>query len=367
MIPELAIIIPTLNEAGNIAELYRRVRAAMGATAFEIIFVDDNSRDTTREEIAKLAAQDARIRLVHRMGRRGLSSACIEGMGASLAPICAVMDADLQHDEALLPRMLAMMHTEKRDVVIASRFAEKALNMNAAALSRFRQMMSACGNWLAAFVTRARLSDPLSGFFMVRRDVLNAVVPRLSGKGYKILVDIFASSPRPLSVGEIGYAFRPRHAGESKLDSMVLLEYVFLLADKTLGAVLPIRFVLFVLVGAVGVLVHFAVLAFVHRGLQQDFDVAQIAALLAAMLTNYVGNNWLTYRDRRLKGADFWKGLLSFYLACALGAFINFRIAEHLNQSGLAWQFAGLVGAALGAVWNYGVTATFTWRPKEKA
>lgn len=366
MVPELAIIIPTLNEAGNIREVWTRLCATLRDVSFEIIFVDDNSRDATRDEISKLALEDSRVRLIHRVGRRGLSSACIEGMGASMAPLCAVMDADLQHDETQLPVMLAKLKNEQLDVVVGSRFFNDAATaqVDAGALSKRRQMVSKLGNWLAAFVTRATLTDPLSGFFLIRRDVLQPIIPRLSGKGYKILVDLFASSPKQLKAGEVGYTFRPRHAGESKLDSMVLLEYIFLLADKTFGALLPLRFVLFVLVGGVGVVVHFATLALFHRALNQSFDTAQIAALVVAMLANYVGNNWLTYRDRRLKGCAFWLGLGSFYLACSLGAFINFRISEHLHLSGLSWHFAGLVGAVIGAVWNYGVTATFTWKPK---
>jgi dolichol-phosphate mannosyltransferase len=364
MLPELALIIPTLNEAGNIEPLTRKLLGALEGVAFEIIFVDDNSRDATRDIIKNLAAADPRIRLIHRVQRRGLASACVEGMLASFSPLCAVMDADLQHDENLLPQMLASLRDTDHDMVVGSRFLGKE-GVQEASLSKSRQTISDLGNRLAALVTKVKLTDPLSGFFMIRRSALEPALPQLSAKGFKILVDILASSPRPLRVVELPFEFRQRHAGASKLDPMVMGEYLFLLADKSLGRFVPVRFAMFVLVGLIGVFIHFAMLAFCHHGLGFSFEASQIAALLTAMTTNYIGNNWLTYRDRRLKGRQFWLGLFSFYLACSLGAIINYQIAEHLHQSQMAWQFAGLVGAVIGAVWNYGVTATFTWRPKK--
>lgn len=366
MSPEVAIIIPTLNEAGNIAELYRRLCAAMRGIDFELIFVDDNSRDTTRDEIAKLAAANACVRLIHRIGRRGLASACIEGMLASFAPYCAVMDADLQHDEALLPRMLVELRKPDVDMVLGSRFlGGEALAKQS--LSPMRQMMSRWGNRLATYVTKVTLTDPLTGLFMIKRDKLMPALNHLTTKGFKIVVDILASSPQPLRVVELPFTFRERQAGSSKLDGTVISEYAFLLAEKLVGRIVPVRFILFVLVGLVGVAIHMMAMILSHLWMGLGFEASQIVALIVAMTGNFIGNNWLTYRDRQLRGRHFWLGLFSFYMACSLGAIINYGIAERLHQAHMPWLFAAFVGAMIGAVWNYGVTATFTWRPKDNA
>lgn len=364
MSPEVAIIIPTLNEAGNIAELYKRLQATLQGLSYELIFVDDNSRDTTREEIGKLASADTRVRLIHRMGRRGLSSACIEGMLASFAPFCAVMDADLQHDEMLLPRMLEELRKPDVDMVLGSRFLDTQ-KLDTQSLSPVRQLMSQWGNRLATYVTKVPLTDPLTGLFMIKREKLMPALVRLTSKGFKIVVDILASSPQPLRVVELPFAFRARHAGQSKLDSMVISEYAFLLAEKLVGRVIPVRFMLFVLVGVLGVGVHMMAMTLAHLWIGLGFEMSQIVALLVAMTANFMGNNWLTYRDRQLRGKRFWLGLISFYLACSLGAVINYGIAERMHAAQLPWLFAAFVGAVIGAVWNYGVTATFTWRPDE--
>jgi dolichol-phosphate mannosyltransferase len=364
--PELAVVVPTLNEAGNVAELYRRLDTHLKGVKWEIIFVDDNSRDETREVIRTLAQKDARVRLLHRVGRRGLASACVEGMMASFAPYCAVMDADLQHDETLLRLMLERMRLGSADIVIGSRFIKDRgrPELISQALPGWRQFLSHVGNWLAQVVTQQTLTDPLSGFFMVKRSVIEEVAPRLTNRGFKILVDIFASSTRRLQAFELPYTFRPRHSGVSKLEPLILSDYLMLLADKTVGRVIPMRFVLFVIVGAVGVLVHMVVLTLCLYLAQLSFDYGQMIALFGAMTANFIGNNWLTYRDIRLKGKDFWLGMGSFYLACSLGAVINYQLTDQLFHWGVPLESAGLLGAIIGSIWNYGVTATFTWRQR---
>jgi len=356
---KLAIIVPTLNEEGNIVAVYDRLHRALGSIRWEVIFVDDDSVDATVEIIHGLALSHNNIRCLRRVGRRGLASACVEGMMATAAPVLAVMDADLQHDETLLPRMLALLGQDDLDIVVGSRFAEGA---SLGDVSAVRERLSRWGNDISRLLTRVPLTDPMSGFFMLRRDVLEDVVHSLSQEGFKILLDIFASSARPLKFAELPYAFASRHSGRSKLDTLILLEFSILIADKLIGSFIPVRFALFVLVGLVGLVLHILLLSAGLFILDLPFYWSQAIAAVIAMTGNFYLNNQFTYRDRRLYGFQFMKGLLSFYIACAIGAVVNLQMAEYVFQLGAHWALAGMVGAVVGSVWNYGIASTFTWK-----
>lgn len=359
MLPELAIIVPILNERDNLAPLVAALDRALAGRRWEVIFVDDDSRDGTEAELHRLEAEDSRVRHLRRVGRRGLASACIEGWLATAAPLLAVMDGDLQHDESLLPAMADLLQADSDlDVVVASRFAGET---DPEGLSDTRTRLSRLGNRLCGLVTRAELTDPLTGFFMIRRPVLDATVHRLSGRGFKILLDLFASSPKPLRFRELPMHFRARQAGESKLDAQVVLQFGLLLADKTIGRYIPLRFLQFVSVGLLGAVVHLAVLALLHRGLDLPFYWGQVGATVIAMTSNFVLNNLFTYRDRALRGWAFLRGLVTFYAFCAIGALANFQLAAFLFGLDVPWLLAGLLGATVGAVWNYGLNTTFTW------
>src|SRR5580658_3201134 len=229
---ELSVIVPTFNERDNIAEVVARLDKCLSGVPWEAIFVDDDSPDGTADRIREIARQDRRIRCIQRIGRRGLSSACTEGMMASSALYLAVMDADCQHDETLLPRMLEILRSGQCDVVVGSRYVDGGgignWNESRAKMSRFATRLSRA-------VIKQDLSDPMSGFFGLRREALELSVHNLSNLGFKILLDLVASSSRPLRLTEIPYQFRNRHAGESKLDSQAAWEYMMLLADKLVG------------------------------------------------------------------------------------------------------------------------------------
>ncbi len=359
--PELAIVIPTFNEAGNVAEIARRIGASLEGIAWEILFVDDDSADGTAERVRELAHADSRIRLVRRVGRRGLSSACIEGMLATTAPFLAVIDADLQHDETLLPRMLACLQAEDLDIVVGSRYVSGG---SVGDWNERRQAMSRFASRLAQRLIHADLADPMSGFFMLRAPVLADCVGDLSGVGYKILLDLFASSPRLLKFAELPYGFRQREHGESKLDNAVLWEYVLMLLQKLIGPRIPVRFIAFSLIGGSGVLVHLGVLWLLNRLLGTSFLIGQAVATLVAMTTNFFLNNVLTYRDMRLRGRQLLWGWFSFVIACSIGAIANVGIATYLFEGDTGWVLSALAGILVGAVWNYAVTAVYTWRGK---
>jgi len=358
--PELVVVIPTFNERDNIVPLLEKLERSLDGIRWEAVFVDDDSTDGTIEALRVACATDRRVRSVRRLGRRGLASAVVEGIQSNFAPYIAVMDADLQHDERLLAPMLAILRQDEADVVVGSRYlAEGSLGD----WSQGRRTISRVATGLSRLVLRGcHLTDPMSGFFMLKREMFDAAVRRLSQEGYKILLDILASSPVPARIKEVPYVFGLRRHGESKLDSLVVLDYVALLLDKLVGRWLPVRFLMFAAVGSIGVLLHMAVLAAaVHLGV--PFLRAQIAATVIAIGGNFFLNNALTYRDKRLSGlGPVLLGLLSFYAVCSVGAVANVGIADFLFVKDYDWWVSGICGILVGAVWNYATSALFTWR-----
>ncbi len=362
--PELAVIIPTLNERDNVPILVQRLNRVLAGISWEAIFVDDDSPDGTAEVVRGLARQQANIRCLQRLGRRGLSSACIDGILASAAPYAAVMDGDLQHDENLLPVMLAKIKAERLDIVVASRHIRQG---GVGEWQRSRIMISDIAGRLGRLVVKADLSDPMSGFFMIKREAFAEAMRSLSGQGFKILLDLFASSPRPLAFAEVPLNFRPRLHGESKLDAMVAWEYLMLLLEKLVGPVVPVRFLLFSLIGGLGVGTHLLTLWFGTHVLLIAFAIAQTAATIVAMTGNFLLNNLFTYRDRRLRGKRLWTGLISFYAVCGAGTAANVGVAAHLVYGNTSWWLAGLAGAAVSVVWNYAMSSIFTWSSRPAA
>ncbi len=368
---QLAVVLPTLNERANLRPLVERLDAALSGISWEAIIVDDNSPDGTSDEARAIALTDPRIRVIQRIGRRGLASAAIEGMCATAAPVVAVMDADHQHDPALLPAMLAAVESGEYDLSYASRFAEGA---STDAWNRpDRVKASGFANALARRVTGVELSDPMSGYFMLRADVLRADAHRLSGVGFKILLDILATVDRPLRVREFPLAFAARAEGESKLDRTVVFEFLVGLYDKWLGRIIPTRFALFGTIGGAGVVVHMAVLAAVLRLLgekflynnwsdQTEFVIGQTSAAMVAMSFNFVLNNELTYSDKRLRGfVPLARGWAKFAATCSVGLLANVGAAAALVRMGFHAYPAAIIGIVVGSVWNYALSSRFVW------
>jgi len=358
---ELSIIVPTLNERDNVTSVIAAVSEALPDIRWEIIFVDDNSADGTASLVREIARTDPRVRCLHRFGRRGLASACVEGIMSTASPLVAVMDGDCQHDERTLRRMIEILASTDADIVIGSRYVEGG---GVSGWDRGRVAMSRFATYIANLVTGTTLSDPMSGFFMMRRDAFLAALPRLSSMGFKILLDISASSDRVLKIVDVPYQFRPRQHGESKLDSLVLWEFFLLLLDKSIGRYIPVRFISFAVIGGSGVLVHLSVLTVLFKFFDASFLTAQAAATFTAITTNFLLNNALTYRDQRLKGAQLLFGWISFNLVCAIGAAANVGIANWMFANNWMWLVDGLAGIVVGVVWNYAMSSIFTWNRK---
>ena len=361
---DLAIVLPTFNERGNVGPLVDRLEKALAGIHYEVIFVDDDSPDGTADAVRKVAERHDNVRVLHRIGRRGLSSACIEGILAASAPYVAVMDADLQHDESILPEMLRRIREENLDLVVGSR------NIAGGSMGQFaawRVKLSQLGRRLSLMGVEHPLSDPMSGFFMVRFTAFERFAHRLSAIGFKILLDIVLSAGTGLRIGEVGYRFRQREHGESKLDIMVGLEYFELLVDKYFGDLVNVRFVLFGMLGALGVGVHLLILRALLRVGGLSFAKGQAITTVIVMILNYVLNNSVTYRDRRLRGWKFWGGLLTFCLACALGVVVNVAISNEAFHRGVPWVLAAFTGLLFSAIWNYGVMSVTTWRQARRS
>jgi dolichol-phosphate mannosyltransferase len=354
----LTVVVPCFNERANIAPMVAALDVALSGIDWEVVFVDDDSPDGTSQAARELARQNPRIRCIRRIGRRGLSSAVIEGALSSSADYVAVIDGDLQHDETRIPAMLASLESGA-DLAIGSRHVEGGDSSGLSSPLRVR--LSEAGIRVAQMVTGARINDPMSGFFLLRRALFESLAARLTGQGFKILLDLILASPQKLAIAEIPYKFRPRTAGESKLDALVLVQFAGLLLDKALHGTVPLRFISFALVGAFGVLINLLVLQ-ISRMAGLDFATGQTIGTIVAMVANFQLNNQLTYRAQRLKGPRAWRGLALFLAVCGLGAIANIGIASALYTENGSTLLAGAAGAAIGVVWNYAVSATLVWR-----
>ena len=354
------MVVPTFKERGNVAELVRRLDAALTGIAWEAIFVDDNSPDGTAAAVKEIAAHDVRVRCLKRVGRRGLAGACIEGILSSAAPYVAVIDADLQHDEKVLPAMLSKLRGEA-DLVAATRYVAGG---SAASLSEKRGAISALATKLTHRLVGTPLSDPMSGFFMMRRKSFDAIAPRLSPAGFKILLDIATTAGPKLRIAEQPYSFGERFDGESKFNIQVGVEFLGLLLAKMSGDLIDPRFIFFAIVGSIGLVVHLAVL-YAGLLLHQPFNLAQIIATFVAMSSNFVLNNELTYRDRRLKGNfAVLRGFVLFCLIGSVGVLANVDLASFLYGERSVWWVAGAVGAVMTVLWNYAMSTLFVWRAR---
>ena len=362
--PKLSVVAPTYREAANVPILFDRLKNVLAGESWELIVVDDNSPDGTSDIAFSLAASDPRLRCIRRVNRLGLAGAVIEGILSSSADFVAVIDADMQHDERVLAKMRQAL-ADGADLAIGTRVSDEAVERG---LSPARQRLSDLAASLFKLVSGLAVKDPMSGFFMIRRAIVAAIAPQLSPDGFKILADILLCAPKGMKIVETPYAFRRRRAGQSKLTAVVGLDFLGLVAHHASAGLLPIRFALFATVGAIGLVVHLIVLR-VMVGLNGPiaFGVDQLVATLAAMTSNFLINNEVTYREYRYRGWSKLVGLMFFALVCSVGAIANIDIASWLYKSRPVWWVAGVSGALVGVVWNYAVSSAFVWRGRRGA
>jgi dolichol-phosphate mannosyltransferase len=352
--PLLSLIICTLDESESIAGVLREATSVLASYPHEIIVVDDSADDRTAQVVQAYAAAVPGVRLLHRKDARGLASAVIAGWDMARGERLAVADGDGQHNLQLLPRMLQAMDEQGCDVVNVSRYIEGDTG-----LTGVRNAMSRIATRATTGLLVGGLTDPLSGFFVVTRGCYQAARPRLSGIGFKILVDVVASSPARLKMEEVAGALRGREHGQSKLDIRVIADLGALLVEKRTRGLISARLALFGAVGLSGVVVHMAVLDALHQ--VAPFGIAQAGAIVAAMTWNFWINNILTFRDMRLHGIALWRGLATFYVACLSGGLISELLSAYLYRQHIHWLAAGVIGALSGGLWNYYASTRATW------
>jgi dolichol-phosphate mannosyltransferase len=357
--PELTIVLPSFNEARNIPVMVERIAAALPDTPHEIVVVDDDSPDRTYDVTRAIGAAQPHVRCIRRVGRRGLSGACVEGMMAAAAPVVVVMDADGQHDETILPVMLSKI-AEGADVVIGSRYVDGGTSGDG--LTKTRARGSELATTLSQMLISHKVSDPMSGFFMLRRSLADTMAGRLSKEGFKILFDLVSRLPADAKIAEVPFTFKKREHGESKLGVVVTMQFLGLLLSRLSGGILPIQFLMFALVGASGLVVHLGALYLLAELMGVSFVWSQVLATLTAMATNFLLNNWLTFSHKRLKGLGLIWGFVTFALVCSLGGIANVSVAVWVYQFDQATMLAGLAGALMSSVFNYAVTKLVTWR-----
>ena len=359
--PELCVVVPTFNEQANVPILVERLRRALVTCDWEVVFVDDNSPDGTAAVARAIGEADSRVRCLQRIGRRGLAGACLEGMLGTQARYIAIMDADLQHDETLLVVMLDCLRAGRADVAVASRYLSGG---SAAGLSPRRARLSRWSNALVQRLLGIALTDPMSGYFMIRRDAFEPLAPSITSQGFKILLDILATDGGRLRTVELPTTFQERRNGESKLDSKIAIDFAALVTAKLTNDAISARFLLFCLVGLTGLGIHLSVLVVLLTPPLVTFEIAQTIATIGAIAWNFVLNNLFTYRDQRLIGWRFLTGLTLFEIICAIGAVSNVGIATWIYNYDSRWWIAGLGGALIGTVWNFVVSAAFVWRQR---
>lgn len=377
----VSVIVPTYNEADNIVEVIDRLRRALSDQSHEIIVVDDDSPDGTWQVARRHSEGDPAVRVIRRIGERGLATAVLDGMAAAEGDALAVMDGDLQHDEAALPAMVGAVLDGEADVCVGSRTGESG---SFGDRSRLRHWLTAAGTALVERLLPRlrRTSDPLSGFFVVSRGLYERTAPRISRglREYKILW-AFLASRKDLSVTEVGYDFRPRGGGETKLSTAVLLDDLVSALVLRLGRVVSPLFVKYCLVGASGVAVSLAVyglgelagLPTVSLSITPDLNPIYISALLgiqASIITNFLANNFFTFYDRRYRRWGLLGGLLLFQAVSIVGVFVQLAVFQLLHRNGFPTSSTNAdvaaavnngIGLAVATLTNFFLNVSITW------
>jgi dolichol-phosphate mannosyltransferase len=360
MSKKIAIIIPTLNENENISKFLALIISILhDRNDYEVIFIDDNSTDGTLDTLYNLSMQFAFCRYIRRVHRKGLATACVEGMLSSQAQYFIVMDADMQHDHTLLPDIINLLSSGKANIVIGTRYAAGGSVGN---WDKKRAYISQTATKLSNFFLSYTVSDPMSGFFGVTREVINTVCERLSGRGYKILFDIISTYGKGLNIIEIPYTFKERAAGKTKLNIVTCFDFVFMILDKLLGRYIYIDYLIYVFIGAIGACIHLLFLFIFHKLCNFDFIFSQIVSTISAMTFNYIGNNYITFSSNSFSGLKFVYGYIKYCVICSLGVFINISISEHLYSSGFLWWISGVLGALFGSFSNFLLSKFFVWK-----
>ncbi len=360
--PELSVVVPTYDEAANVPVLIERLQSALDGIAHEIVVVDDDSPDGTWRVVEEIGTRLPHVRVIRRIGAKGLSGAVVTGLHAARGRCVAVMDADGQHDETILPDMLERVRGGD-EVCVGSR---EAAGGSYGTFSRKRLLMSRGARWLAGRMLGESVGDPMSGYFAMSREFMLRTIGEVNPQGFKILLEFIARG-RPGRVSEVGYTFRDRLHGATKLNATVALEYLLALVDLRFGWLVPNQFVKFGLVGLTGSLVNFAGFA-AAQAAGAPIPLAVLVGVELAILWTYTANNFFTFTPMSFRGRDFVLGLALYQLVCCYGLVVQLSVVQTLLSSfpvlstNLGTLYlAYLAGVVFAAVGNYFLHSYYTW------
>jgi len=358
---KFSLVIPTFNEAENIRILISRLQQVLQKYEYEIIIVDDDSPDQTWKIVQDYGKHDNRIKCLRRFNKKGLSRAVIDGFGMSTGEFLGVMDADLQHDEKLLPKMLELL--EKNTIVIGSRKVYEGGSDN---WNYFRRFISWGAILLSRLVVSNKVKDIMSGYFVLRREVFKKVEDQLTGRGFKILLEILTLTEEN-KIREVGYVIKSRRFGESKLSGKIVLEFLVSLAQFKWRN-LDSRMVKFFIVGASGIIVNLGFLAIFKEYLSLSINLSILLAIEVSIISNFILNNFWTFQDCSFFNLkENLKGFPKFQLFCFLGMIINFLVTKFLSFSGLNLYLSQFIGIVVASFINYKLNYKWTWKVSEHA
>ena len=373
--PQLSVITPTFNEAGNIVLLLDALSAALVDVSHEIIVVDDDSPDRTWELAEQYAVSDPSVRVLRRFSDHGLSSAVMAGMAASTGDVIAVIDADLQHDERVLPEMVRRIAAGEADIAVGTRGAEGGSYGN---FSPFRRFVSWVAATIARLFLRVSATDPMSGFFAISRSSYRDVASTINPQGFKILLE-FVGRNRDLRVTEVGYEFRTRQHGETKLSPSVIRSYLLAVFELRFGRQVKGQFFLYSLVGASGVLVNLTVFLLlevagagsINVGFSRPLRWSLIGGIAASVVSNFVLNNYFTFWERRYRRHQLGAGLALFAAVSVLGVIVHVAVFQFLQNNGWGNATFGVgatrlihdsLGFVVALISNYFLNVNYIWR-----
>ena len=359
--PKCSIVLPTYNEANNIKIIINELIKLLEKNyVYEIIVIDDNSPDHTWRIVEEEYINYQNIFCFRRIKKRGLSSAIVDGFMLSKFNNMIVLDSDLQHDLKIIPNIIDKL-SNNFDLVIGSRYIN---NDSMKDWNFFRRLLSQFATKISNFIQDSITTDPMSGFFGIKKKLFLEVVNQLDIKGYKILLDIVAvlKNKKNFKNIDIPYKFKERIYGESKLTGEILIESLDLIYSKLFGSILPVNFIKFITVGSFGALIHFSILFFLYKFLDYSYSFALICSIEFSIIFNYFLNNIWTFRFVKLFGKQNLIGLIKFNLFSGIGGIIAYLVSQNLYNLDFNWVISSLLGAIVASLWNYNLNKIMTWR-----
>ena len=356
---DFSIIIPTYNEKENILNLILEIWNQLTQLNYDIIIVDDNSPDKTGE-IVKAFIQGKNLQniiCIERSWQKGLSSAIVEGMAASNSPLIIVMDGDGQHDPKDIYKFVETQKNNDLDLVIGSRFYMEESDIN---LSRSRFALSRFGIRLSRPFIGNRFTDPLTGFFLIKRNILKNIQNKIYKDGFKILFDILMLK-KDISSQEIQITFRKRLAGDSKLNISTLAHLMGQIVENLSHRIIPSTFFVFSFIGATGVFIHLLAL-YSFLGVGFDYIFSNFIGSILALTSNYLLNNYLTFNNLHKTLRSRISGLFKYSLFNSLSLMANIGVASFLYLDNFSVAISTLFGISAGLLLNYFLSKNIVFR-----